>query len=196
MAFITGDHGLIEHEDGYFYAPSSVIKDDVKIGKGTKIWYLNNLYGCEIGENVQVGALCEIRKDVKIGDFTRIQSHVFIPEGITIGQYVFIGPKVCFTNEKWPSAVKSVEACGILEDTHIKDFANIGANSTIISSITIGEFSLVGAGSIVTKDVPDYAVVVGSPAKKVGDIREPRFMKRYPELVKYIKDWGEFEKPQ
>lgn len=137
------------------------------IGKGTKIWHpeKSNIYpeGVIIGEYCNIGTLVEIRKDVKIGDGVKIQSFVFIPEGITIEDDVFIGPHVCFTNDRLPKSWKDY----VPEKTLVKKGASIGANSTILPGITIGKYSLVGAGSVVTKNVPARATVVGNPARKV-----------------------------
>jgi len=131
-----------------------------KIGKNTKIWHFTNLYGCEIGDNCMIGSFVEIGK-AKIGNNCRIEAHAFIPEGVTIEDNVFIGPHVCFTNDKYPKATGEWQ----LKKTLVKEGASIGANATILCGITIGKNSLIGAGSVVTKDVPDNTVVVGNPAK-------------------------------
>jgi acetyltransferase-like isoleucine patch superfamily enzyme len=130
-----------------------------KIGKNTKIWHFVNLYECEIGDNCVIGSFVEIGK-AKIGNNCKIESHVFIPDGVTIEDDVFIGPHVCFTNDKYPKIKGEWE----LKETLIKKGASIGANATILCGITIGKNSLIGAGSIVTKNVPDNTIVFGTPA--------------------------------
>jgi len=149
-----------------------MIKKDVKIGKGTKIFQpdLVNLYGCEIGDNCKIGAFVEIRKDVKIGNNVKIQAFAFIPEGVTIEDGVFIGPHVCFINDKYPRAINKDGSLKTAEDwetikTIVKKGAAIGSNATILCGVTIGNHAMIGAGSVVTKDVPAKALVIGNPAK-------------------------------
>lgn len=149
-----------------------MIKEDVKIGKGTIIFHpdLVNLYGCKIGENCKIGAFVEIRKEVIIGNNVKIQAHVFIPEGVNIEDGAFIGPHVCFINDKYPEAINPDGSLKTQEDwkmekTFVKKRANIGANATILCGITIGENSIIGAGSVVTKDIPSNVIVVGNPAR-------------------------------
>ena len=149
-----------------------MIAKDVRLGKNVKIYHPNlvNLYGCEIGDNCIIGAFVEIRKQVKIGKNVKIQAFAFIPEKVTIEDNVFIGPHACFINEKQPRATTSQ---GVLKGssdwkaipTLVKKGSSIGANATILCGVTIGEGSMVGAGAVVTKDVPPGAVLVGNPAK-------------------------------
>lgn len=156
-----------------------MIASDVRLGENVVIYHpdLVNLYGCEIGGGSKIGAFVEIRRSVRIGRNVKIQAFAFIPEGITIEDGVFVGPHACFTNDKYPRAVNPD---GSLMDgsdweiipTLVKRGANIGANATIICGVTIGEYALVGAGAVVTRDVPAYAVVTGVPARVVGDTRE------------------------
>lgn len=120
------------------------IKDDVEIGKGTKVYGKVNLYGCKIGKNCIIGSFVEIRKGVVIGDNCKIQAFAFIPEGVTVENNVFIGPHACFTNDKYPRACNSDGSLQDsndwkLEKTLVKKGASIGANATILSNITIGE---------------------------------------------------------
>ncbi|HKP23584.1 MAG TPA: acyltransferase [Dongiaceae bacterium] len=156
-----------------------MIKDDVKLGKGAMVFQpdLVNLYGCEIGDETKVGAFVEIRKGVVIGKRCKIQAFAFIPEGVTVEDGVFIGPHVCFTNDLLPRAVNDDGSLQLASDwvttpTLIKAGASIGANATILCGITIGRSALVGAGAVVTKDVPDFAIVGGNPAKVLGDARD------------------------
>ncbi len=155
-----------------------MIADDVKLGRDVKIFQpdLVNLYGCEIGDGCRIGAFVEIRRDVFIGRNVKIQAFAFIPEGVTIEDGVFIGPHVCFTNDKHPRAVNEDGSPQTAEDwkvipTRVCEGASLGANSTILCGITIGRHAMVGAGAVVTRDVPDHAIVVGNPARISGDVR-------------------------
>jgi acetyltransferase-like isoleucine patch superfamily enzyme len=155
------------------------ISDDVKLGQGVRIYHpqLVNLYGCDIGDGCNIGAFVEIRKTVKVGKNVKIQAFAFIPEGITIEDGVFIGPHVCFTNDYYPAAVNPDGSPQTADDweltpTLVKQGASIGANATILCGVTIGEHALVGCGSVVTRDVPPYAIVAGVPAMRVGDTRK------------------------
>jgi UDP-2-acetamido-3-amino-2,3-dideoxy-glucuronate N-acetyltransferase len=156
-----------------------MIAEDVRLGQGVTIYHpeLVNLYGCEIGGNCKIGAFVEIRKQVKIGCNVKIQAFAFIPEGVIIEDGVFIGPHACFTNDKHPRSINSdgslmSEDDWELKPTLVKQGASLGANATIVCGVTIGEYALIGAGAVVTKDVPAYAIVVGVPARVVGDMRE------------------------
>ena len=156
-----------------------MIGEDVQVGDGVIIFQpdLVNLYGCEIGTGSKIAAFVEIRQGVKIGRNVKIQPFTFIPEGITIGDGVFIGPHVCFINDKYPRAVKPDGSLMEADDwkiipTLVKDRASIGASATIMCGITIGESAMVGAGAVVLHDVPAYAIVVGVPARVVGDVRD------------------------
>ena len=157
---------------------SADVSKKAKIGKGSSIW--NNVQireDAEIGKNCVLGKNVYIDIDVKVGDNCKIQNNVSIYHGVTIEDGVFIGPHVCFTNDKNPRAInpdgssKSEDDWQISE-TLVKYGAAIGANATILPGITIGEWALVGAGAVVTKSVPDYGIVVGSPAKLVGYINK------------------------
>jgi len=145
----------------------TTIREDCSIGEGTRIWHFCNLYGCRIGKNCKIASFVEIGNDVNIGDNCKIEAYTFIPQGVTIGDNVFIGPHTCFTNDKFPRA--SIETWKVCR-TFVKDGASIGANSTILSGIVVGEKAMVGAGSIVTKDVADGALVYGDGAKERGTI--------------------------
>lgn len=142
-----------------------------KIGKNTKIYDFVNLYDCEIGESCMIGTFVEIQKGVKIGNNVRIQSHSFVPEGVVIEDNVFVGHGVMFTNDKKPrsSHVNSSrkEKAWKLEKVLVRKGASIGSNTTIVGPVTIGEKALIGAGSVVTKNVPPNTTVAGNPARQI-----------------------------
>ena len=150
-----------------------MIKDDVKIGKGTKIFQpdLVNLYGCEIGDDTKVGSFVEIQKNAKIGKNCKISSHTFICEGVTIEDDVFVGHNVSFINDKYPRATikgkLQTEDDWVCVPTLVKKGASIGTSSTILCGVTIGENAIIGSGSVVTKDVPSNTVVAGAPARVI-----------------------------
>jgi acetyltransferase-like isoleucine patch superfamily enzyme len=150
------------------------ISDDVKLGKNIRLSKFINLYGCSIGENTKIGAFVEIQKNAHIGRNCKISSHTFICEGVTIEDEVFVGHGVMFINDTYPRATSNgklqTEDDWAVEPTIIKKGASIGSNSTIMSKITIGERSIVGAGSVVTRDVPPSTIVAGNPAKIVRAI--------------------------
>jgi len=155
------------------------IASDVTLGNDVRIFQpeLVNLYGCSIADETKIGAFVEIQKNASIGARCKISSHTFICEGVTIEDEVFIGHGVMFSNDLYPSAVNAdgtlqTETDWTVVETRVKRRAAIGSNVTIMAGITIGEHSLVGAGAVVTRDVPDYAIVVGVPARVVGDVRE------------------------
>ena len=153
----------------------SRIAPDVRLGKDVKIYAFVNLYGCEIGDETKIGTFVEIQKGVYIGKRVKISSHTFICEGVTVEDEVFIGHGVMFTNDKYPRAVTDTgelqsEADWICIPTLIKRGASIGSNATIICGITIGERAMIGAGSVVTHDVPPGAVIAGNPARIIREI--------------------------
>ena len=145
------------------------------VGKGTKMYDFINLYGCTIGNNCIIGPFVEIQKDAVIKNRVKVESHSFICSGVTIEDGVFIGHHVVFINDRYPTSVskngklKSYEDWD-LEKTLIKKYASIGSNATILPGLTIGEYSIVGAGSVVTKDVLPYTIVAGNPAKVIRKI--------------------------
>lgn len=153
----------------------SIIRDDVKIGKGSKIWSFCNLYGCKIGENTQIGSYCEIKERVEVGNNCRLQSYIFISEETKIGNYVFIGPMVTFLNDKYPTTEKTTKRTWNLEAIVVEDYVSIGGGVIILPGVKIGEKAFIGAGSVVTKDVPPYAVVCGNPAKIIGDTLKNKY---------------------
>jgi UDP-2-acetamido-3-amino-2,3-dideoxy-glucuronate N-acetyltransferase len=154
------------------------IAADVILGSNVRIFQpdLVNLYGCSIGAETRIGAFVEIQKNVSVGARCKVSSHSFICEGVSIEDEVFVGHGVMFTNDVYPSAVNEdgtpqTETDWRVVKTTVKKRASIGSNATIIAGITIGESALVGAGAVVTDDVPDFAVVAGVPARVIGDVR-------------------------
>lgn len=141
----------------------SVIKD-AEIGEGTVVHDQVNLYKCKIGKNCKIGGFVYVEEGVVIGDNCKIKPFVFIPTGVTIENNVLIGPNVTFTNDKYPK----VEGEWILLKTKVKSGASLGANCVILPGVTIGKEALVGAGSVVAKNVPDRAIVAGNPAIITG----------------------------
>ncbi len=148
----------------------SCIASDVKLGKQVKLSKFINMYGCTIGDNTKIGAFVEIQKNAFVGKNCKISSHTFICEGVTIEDNVFVGHNVAFINDTYPRATTEggelqTEADWKVEKTLVKKGASIGSGATILSKVTIGENAIVGAGSVVTKDVPANAVVAGNPAR-------------------------------
>ena len=153
------------------------IAPDVKLGQNVKIYAFVNLYGCEIGDESRVGTFVEIQKGAHIGKCVKISSHSFICEGVTVEDEVFIGHGVMFINDKYPRATtedgsSQTEADWVCTPTLVKRRASIGSNATILCGVTIGEGALVGAGSVVTHDVPPGATVAGNPARTIQQ-KEP-----------------------
>jgi UDP-2-acetamido-3-amino-2,3-dideoxy-glucuronate N-acetyltransferase len=155
------------------------ISDTTKLGVNVKIYHPDqvNLYGCTIGDDSRVGSFVEIQKNSVIGARCKISSHSFICEGVNIEDEVFVGHGVMFTNDRFPKATNSDGSPMGDEDwkveiTLVKQRASIGSNATVVPGVTIGKQALVGAGSVVTKDVPDFAIVAGIPARVIGDTRQ------------------------
>ena len=151
------------------------IAPDVKLGRNVKLAKFINLYGCEVGDNTKIGAFVEIQKNARVGINCKISSHTFICEGVTIEDEVFIGHGVVFINDPYPRATVSggtlqTEADWKIETTLIKRGASVGSGATILSNVTVGEVAIVGAGSVVTKSVPDHAIVAGNPARVLRSI--------------------------
>lgn len=157
-----------------FIHSSAEIEAGVSIGEGSKIWHLCHIRrGAQIGPDCVLGRGVFVDAGVQIGRAVKIQNYVSVFHGVTIEDGVFVGPHVCFTNDMWPRAVNpdmSLKAADdwTLAETRVRPGASIGANSTIVCGITIGQWAMIGAGSVVTRDVPDYALVVGSPARQIG----------------------------
>jgi len=146
------------------------ISKDIKLGKEVKLSKFINLYGCTIGDNTKIGAFVEIQKNAAIGKNCKISSHTFICEGVTIEDEVFIGHNVTFINDSYPKATTAdgrlqTEADWTVEPVLVKKGVSVGSGSTILANVTIGEKAIIGAGSVVTKDVPAGAIVAGNPAR-------------------------------
>ena len=157
--------------------PYLCIAPDVKLGRDVKLSKFINLYGCEVGDESKIGAFVEIQKNATVGKRCKISSHTFICEGVTIEDNVFIGHGVTFINDSYPRATTAAgglqtEADWKVERTLIKQGASIGSGSTILSKVTVGENAIVGAGSVVTKDVAPNTIVAGNPAKVLRHIEQ------------------------
>jgi len=147
-----------------------LIADNVKLGQGVRIFAFTNLYGCEIGDESKIGTFVEVQKGARIGRRCKVSSHTFICEGVTLEDEVFVGHSVTFTNDLYPRSTATggqlqTEADWACRPTLVKQGASIGSGATLLCGITIGEKAIVGAGAVVTKDVPAYAVVAGNPAR-------------------------------
>lgn len=146
------------------------VAPDVKLGEGVKVLSFVNLYGCAIGDGTKIGAFVEIQKNATVGKNCKILSHTFICEGVTIEDNVFVGHGVVFINDTYPRATTAngelqTEENWKVEPTLVKKGASVGSGATILANLVIGENALVGAGSVVTHDVPDNAIVAGNPAR-------------------------------
>src|SRR6267142_3271898 len=155
------------------------IAADVVLGPDVRIFQpdLVNLYGCSIGAETKIGAFVEIQKNANIGARCKISSHSFVCEGVSIEDEVFVGHGVMFTNDIYPRAANDdgtpqTESDWQVVRTTVKKRAGIGSNATILAGVTIGEGALVGAGAVVTRDVADYSIVAGAPARVIGDVRQ------------------------
>lgn len=153
------------------------IADDVKLGKDVKIYNFVNMYGCEIDDNTKIGTFVEIQKGAKIGKNCKISSHTFICEGVTIEDNCFIGHNVTFINDLYPRATTGDGKMQTEEDwvcipTLVKKGASIGSSTTLLAGITVGENAIVGAGAVITKDVPANTVVAGVPARVIRKVED------------------------
>src|SRR5207247_2173436 len=153
------------------------VAPDVKLDSGVKLSNFVNLYGCEVGDNTKIGTFVEIQKNARVGKNCKISSHTFICEGVTIEDDVFVGHGVTFINDSYPRATtpngeRQTEKDWIVEPTFVRKGASIGSGATILANITIGENALIGAGSVVTRDVPANAIVAGYPARFLRSIAD------------------------
>jgi acetyltransferase-like isoleucine patch superfamily enzyme len=155
------------------------IAPDVKLGEGVKVYDFVNLYGCEIGDNTKIGTFVEIQKDSKVGKNCKVSSHTFICEGVTIEDEVFVGHNVTFINDVLPRAAAGNGKLQTEDDwtcvpTLVKRGASIGSSVTLMCGITVGENAVIGAGSVVTKDVPPDTIVAGNPARILRRVDEAK----------------------
>lgn len=158
-------------ESGYFAHPTAIIDEDCRIGKGTKIWHFSHIMsGCQLGENCNIGQNVVISPEVILGNNVKVQNNVSVYTGVTCGDDVFLGPSCVFTNVTNPRSAVNRKAQ--YAKTHVGKGATIGANATIVCGHDIGEYAFIGAGAVVTKDVPDYALLVGNPANQLGWMSE------------------------
>lgn len=156
----------------YFVHESSIIDDNVRIGEGTKIWFFCHIQaGAEIGKNCSFGQNVNVSNNVKIGDGCKVQNNVSIYEGVELEDYVFCGPSMVFTNDLTPRAKYPKGSAGY-KKTVLHTGASIGANATIVCGHEVGNWAMIAAGAVVTKDVPDHALMAGVPAKQIGWICE------------------------
>jgi UDP-2-acetamido-3-amino-2,3-dideoxy-glucuronate N-acetyltransferase len=157
------------NDKNYYIDKYAVVDENVEIGEGTKIWHFCHVQsGSKIGKKCVLGQNVNVGNNVTIGNFVKIQNNVSVYEGVTLEDYVFCGPSMVFTNIKDPRSKYPQVGSKYYIKTLVKEGASLGANSTIVCGITIGRFAFVGAGAVVTKDVPDFAMVVGNPARIKG----------------------------
>ncbi|MBI2420051.1 MAG: N-acetyltransferase [Ignavibacteriales bacterium] len=160
-------------EKNYYVNQYAVVDDNVEIGEGTKIWHFSHVQsGAKIGKKCVLGQNVNVATDVLIGNFVKIQNNVSVYEAVTLEDYVFCGPSMVFTNIVDPRCKYPQVGKDYYIPTLIKEGASLGANSTIVCGHTVGRFAFVGAGSVVTKNIPDFALVVGNPARIIGWVSE------------------------
>lgn len=160
-------------KNNFYVNEHAVVDNNVEIGEGTKIWHFSHVQsGAKIGKKCILGQNVNVGNNVTIGNFVKIQNNVSVYEGVTLEDYVFCGPSMVFTNIKDPRSKYPQVGAEFYIPTLVKEGASLGANSTIVCGITIGRFAFVGAGAVVTKDVPDFAMVVGNPARIIGWMSE------------------------
>ena len=153
----------------FYVHDTAVIDDNISIGNGTKIWHFSHIQsGAVIGENCSLGQNVNVGNNVKIGNHVKIQNNVSVYEGVELEDYVFCGPSMVFTNILLPRCEFPQRGSEFYDKTLVKKSASIGANATIVCGNTIGQYAMIGAGAVVTKDVPDFALILGNPGKIVG----------------------------
>ena len=156
-------------KNNFYVHESCYIDENVKIGEGSSIWHFSHLQsGSIIGSNCSIGQNVNIGNNVKIGSFVKIQNNVSVYEGVELDDYVFCGPSMVFTNILNPRSEFPQRGSKYYTKTKVQKSASIGANATIICGVTIGKYALIGAGTVVTKDVPDFAMVIGNPGEIAG----------------------------
>jgi UDP-2-acetamido-3-amino-2,3-dideoxy-glucuronate N-acetyltransferase len=157
----------------YYVNEHAVVDENVEIGEGTKIWHFSHIQsGSKIGKKCVFGQNVNVGNNVIIGDYCKVQNNVSIYEGVTLENYVFCGPSMVFTNILDPKCKYPQVGAQFYIKTLVKEGASIGANATVVCGHTLGKHCMIGAGSVVTKDIPDYALVVGTPGKVVGWVSE------------------------
>ena len=157
----------------FFAHESSYIDENVTIGDDTKIWHFSHIQsGASIGSKCSIGQNVNIASNVKIGNYVKIQNNVSIYEGVELDDYVFCGPSMVFTNIKLPRSEFPQKGSRFYEKTIVKKSASIGANATIVCGVTIGQYAMIGSGTVVTKDVPPYTLFVGNPGKIICKINK------------------------
>lgn len=168
-------------KENYYVHPTAVIDEPCEIGAGTKIWHFSHIMkNAKIGRNCIFGQNCHVAENVKIGNGVKVQNNVSIYTGTIIEDYVFLGPSCVLTNVSNPRS--EINRHALYEKTLIRRGATIGANATVVCGITIGRYAFIAAGSVVTKDVPDYGIIMGIPGKLVG------YMSRHGHKLKFGKD--------
>ncbi|RPI62195.1 MAG: N-acetyltransferase [Ignavibacteriales bacterium] len=157
----------------YYVNEHAIVDDNVEIGEGTKVWHFTHIQsGSKIGKKCVFGQNVNVGNNVSIGDFCKVQNNVSIYEGVTLEDYVFCGPSMVFTNILDPKCKYPQVGAQFYIKTLVKEGASIGANATIVCGHTLGKHCMIGAGTVVTKDVPDYALVIGTPGRVVGWVSE------------------------
>ena len=165
----------------------TIVNEFVVFGNDSAVWHFCNLFGTEnepivIGDRTQIGSYTEIRPGTRIGNNCRLQTSLFIGERTTIGDYVFIGPGTRFMVDKFPSALKVFNRSYTIAPITIKDYAVIGGGVLLGPGVTVGKCAFIGMGSVVTRDVSDYAVVVGNPARQIGNVHDKKYATAFPEF--------------
>ena len=159
----------MKNDNAYFVHETAIIDNEVIIGDHTKIWHFSHIQsGATIGENCSLGQNINVGNNVKIGNSVKIQNNVSVYEGVELEDFVFCGPSMVFTNILLPRCEFPQRGSEFYSKTLVKKSASIGANATIVCGNTIGQYALIGAGSVIIKDVPDYALMVGNPGRQVG----------------------------